>query len=266
MEEKTAFLFYREWCGLLLDLDDSLRHRTLDAVLRYALNGEEPTDRDVRGVFGFIKLQIDRDTAKWLKNKKIFSEAGKKAMERRWGKADDKQDITPNKQAITKDKEVISKDKQVITTLPEVITTDNIYVDVDVDVNVDDNVDVDANVDVDDVKENVKENKRVRAAFSKPTLTQVTDEMDFEARKNGVTLDPQSEAQAFMDYYSSNGWHVGRNPMRDWQAAVRGWIRRKTNTKPKNYANTSTTPADNIADAQREQLMRMAATLRAANV
>lgn len=263
MEEKTAFLFYREWCGLLLDLDDSLRHRTLDAVLRYALNGEEPTDRDVRGVFGFIKLQIDRDTAKWLKNKRIFSEAGKKAMERRWGKADDKQDITPNKQAITKDKEVISKDKQVITTLPEVITTDNIYVDVDV--NVDDNVDVDANVDVDDVKENVKENKRVRAAFSKPTLTQVTDEMDFEARKNGVTLDPQSEAQAFLDYYESNGWHVGRNHMKNWQAAVRGWIRRsQTSNKPNNYATSSNTAADNIKDAQLYQLSQMAATLRAA--
>lgn len=29
--------------------------------------------------------------------------------------------------------------------------------------------------------------------------------------------------QQWFDYYSSNGWRVGRNPMRDWKAAVRTW-------------------------------------------
>ena len=28
-----------------------------------------------------------------------------------------------------------------------------------------------------------------------------------------------------MDYYESNGWKVGRNPMRDWKATVRRWCR-----------------------------------------
>ena len=32
-------------------------------------------------------------------------------------------------------------------------------------------------------------------------------------------------AQKFVDYYSSNGWKVGRNPMKDWKAAVRTWER-----------------------------------------
>ena len=31
------------------------------------------------------------------------------------------------------------------------------------------------------------------------------------------------DAQRFMDYYESNGWRVGRNPMKDWRAAVRTW-------------------------------------------
>ena len=30
-------------------------------------------------------------------------------------------------------------------------------------------------------------------------------------------------AQKFVDYYSSNGWKVGRNQMKDWKAAVRTW-------------------------------------------
>jgi uncharacterized protein YdaU (DUF1376 family) len=34
---------------------------------------------------------------------------------------------------------------------------------------------------------------------------------------------PMSEAQRFMDYYTANGWKVGRNPMKDWRAAARNW-------------------------------------------
>jgi hypothetical protein len=44
----------------------------------------------------------------------------------------------------------------------------------------------------------------------------------------GMTLEPALppiEAQRFWDYYESNGWKVGRNPMKDWKAAVRNWQR-----------------------------------------
>jgi len=37
------------------------------------------------------------------------------------------------------------------------------------------------------------------------------------------------QAQEFMDYYDSNGWKVGRNPMKDWKATARRWVR---NAKP----------------------------------
>lgn len=44
-------------------------------------------------------------------------------------------------------------------------------------------------------------------------------------RKNHVN------AQKFIDYYSSNGWKVGRNPMKDWKAAVRTWERSEITEK-----------------------------------
>ena len=34
-------------------------------------------------------------------------------------------------------------------------------------------------------------------------------------------------AQEFWDYYESNGWKVGKNPMRNWKAAARQWVRRQ---------------------------------------
>lgn len=37
-----------------------------------------------------------------------------------------------------------------------------------------------------------------------------------------------SEAAAFHDHFQSNGWRVGgKTPMVDWQAAFRGWMRRR---------------------------------------
>ena len=60
-----------------------------------------------------------------------------------------------------------------------------------------------------------------RKRFSPPTLDEVKAYCD--ERKNRV--DPQR----FIDYYESNGWKVGKNPMKDWKAAVRTWER---NSKP----------------------------------
>jgi len=38
----------------------------------------------------------------------------------------------------------------------------------------------------------------------------------------------EEEAQKFIDYYTSNGWKVGKNPMQDWKATSRNWIKRSS--------------------------------------
>src|SRR5690606_19384541 len=53
------------------------------------------------------------------------------------------------------------------------------------------------------------------ARFTPPTLEQV-QEYCTERRNN---VNPSK----FMAYYESNGWRVGKNPMKDWKAAVRTW-------------------------------------------
>jgi hypothetical protein len=37
-------------------------------------------------------------------------------------------------------------------------------------------------------------------------------------------VNAEQKAQRFVDYYESVGWKVGKNPMKDWKAAVRTWI------------------------------------------
>ena len=65
-----------------------------------------------------------------------------------------------------------------------------------------------------------------KPSFVKPSLDDVTAYC--QERGNGV--DPS----AFIDFYESNGWMVGKNRMRDWRATVRNWERK--HPKPTNTA------------------------------
>lgn len=56
-----------------------------------------------------------------------------------------------------------------------------------------------------------------RKRFVPPTLEEV--KAYCIERNNNV------DAQRFIDYYTSNGWLVGKNKMKDWKAAVRTWER-----------------------------------------
>ena len=49
--------------------------------------------------------------------------------------------------------------------------------------------------------------------FTTPTLEEV--KAYCSERKNGV------DAERFVNYYTANGWKVGKNPMKDWKAACR---------------------------------------------
>ena len=79
------------------------------------------------------------------------------------------------------------------------------------------------------IKDNIKDNNHIniredvtnvtsKRRFIPPTIDEVRDYCD--ERHNNV--DPDT----FIDFYQSKGWMVGKNPMKDWKAAVRGWEQR----------------------------------------
>ena len=59
--------------------------------------------------------------------------------------------------------------------------------------------------------------KKAAPAFHHPTVEEV----------KAYCLERQNKVDAvrFVDYYTANGWKVGKNPMKDWRAAVRTWER-----------------------------------------
>jgi uncharacterized protein YdaU (DUF1376 family) len=59
-----------------------------------------------------------------------------------------------------------------------------------------------------------------KKGFSKPTITELEDAFA------GKVTDAGHQAGLFLCHYESNGWRVGRNPMKSWQHAVTSWIAR----------------------------------------
>lgn len=56
------------------------------------------------------------------------------------------------------------------------------------------------------------------------------------------------EAKRFYDYYTANGWKVGKNSMKDWKAAARNWIRRAGEYAGTGRQPTKTESAQNTRD------------------
>lgn len=75
-------------------------------------------------------------------------------------------------------------------------------------------------------KKSSANNSTAAHKFVKPTLA----ELKAYIAENGYTF----PADAFMDYYESNGWKVGRNPMKSWQATCRTWQRHELPRKEQN--------------------------------
>lgn len=55
------------------------------------------------------------------------------------------------------------------------------------------------------------------------------------------------ESEKFHDFYSAKGWMVGKNKMKDWKAAVRNWMKGKSNEK--GSRNSSQSDKQSVLDA-----------------
>lgn len=85
-----------------------------------------------------------------------------------------------------------------------------------------------------------------RTRFSPPSVQEIED----YCREKGFLLD----AERFVDYYASIGWRVGKNPMKDWRAAVRTWVKKDTpKPEPENCGYVLAPAEDPWITAMRKQ-------------
>lgn len=64
-------------------------------------------------------------------------------------------------------------------------------------------------------------NKSTTKRFIAPSI----DEVRKYIEEKGYSIDPER----FVDYYTANGWMVGKSHMKDWKATVRNWERNNGN-------------------------------------
>ena len=75
--------------------------------------------------------------------------------------------------------------------------------------------------DITNVISKEKVDSRPRDVFKPPTV----EEVKAYCIERGNNVDPE----AFVDFYESKGWMVGKNKMKSWKAAVRTWERSRNN-------------------------------------
>lgn len=95
--------------------------------------------------------------------------------------------------------------------------------------------------------------KRRAKKFVKPSVEEVAEYADGYIKSRNLRLTGKTfRAASFVSWYDSNGWKVGRNPMKDWKGAVRTWIF-------KDYVDDSATAT--AADAKSLDAFDFAGTL-----
>lgn len=102
---------------------------------------------------------------------------------------------------------------------------------------------------------NNKENNREKSGrFTPPSQQAVTNYFFANKSPNAAT-----EAEKFVDFYTSKNWQVGINQMNDWSAAARKWIRttNESHKQSNQHGKPSVVARAHAAAAEREQARRI---------
>lgn len=187
---RDGVVFYRSFYEAIKKLPAEQFKSSALAILEYALDGKEPeTDGIERTVFCMAKPQIDANNRRYENGTKGGRPKTKENQE------SDFENQTEHEfnQPITKQNQTETK--------PEPKEKDKVK-------------------DKEKVKEKDKEKNNNIGRFTPPDVKAVAA----YCLERGNNVDPQ----AFVDFYESKGWFVGKNKMKDWKAAVRTWERNRT--------------------------------------
>lgn len=191
MSDKKSFVMYESWGTAIEKMSNEQAGELIKAIYAYQKDPDAaPKDPALAFVFELIKQQLDADSQRYKEACAARSEAEKKGGRPKANASDKKQMVSEE-----------SKKSKCFSEKAKKADNDNEY----------DN----------DLKENTLEGVKEKR-FAPPTLQEVKD----YCLKMGYT---HVDAERFIDYYTSNGWMVGKNRMKDWKAAVRNWDRREKN-------------------------------------
>lgn len=192
---KKSCVIYDSWADQIINLPPEMAGEYAKAILMYAIYGEEADIENpaIKAMLVPVKKKIDEDSEAYQETIRQRSEAGKKGMSKRWN-------ITNDNKVITNDNDVITNDNTVKQDVTNITVSDTVSV-------------------------SVSDKDKKKSTEKHPSVEDVRAYC--EERHNNV--DPET----FVDFYSSKGWKVGNQPMKDWKACVRTWEKRDGPVKTK---------------------------------
>ena len=223
--KKETFLFYADWLNVIRDLPSEVQLEVYQAIAEYAIYGNLIELKPLAKVaFGFVKQTIDRDTQKYISISEKRSEAGKKGGRRLKDNELEESNEKQKKQLLS---EKSKKSNCPLNDNDNVNDNDISFLEKKKqksDIAVSDLENENSESPIETIQTPKEQSGGGRKRFTIPTPEEV--QAYCEDRKNGIL------GQQFCDFYSSKGWRVGSQPMKDWKAAVRTWEMRRKDQSP----------------------------------
>ena len=206
MEGKKTFLMYSDVINYIDGLNDHQVAQLYKATLCYA-NGlpVEIDDAEVRGIWRVIKHNMDQTDAAYQEKCERNKENAKKRFNKKATES------TEEYEAVRDNTTASDRIRPQATAYDRNNDNDN---------------------DIDNIKEKVLSNESTKKKTAKRFVPPTIDEVRAYCLERHNTVN----ADAFIAFYESNGWKVGKNSMKDWKAAVRTWEQRESRAAPKQDA------------------------------
>ena len=198
---KNSFVIYTDCLEQLEVIPDAERGVLFLEVLKYARTGVVPTIENpfLKALFLGFKNQIDRDTAKYDEVCKKRAEAGRNGGNQRVANLKIQATQSNCNQNQANASNCLKVEANASNTQANQADSENGSVNVyDIDIN---------------------KSKGKTSRFTPPTLQEVENYI----KEKGYSVD----AEAFIAFYDSNGWLVGKNKMKSWKSAVTTWAKRE---------------------------------------
>lgn len=223
---KPGVMFYFDVRPCIKRLDINEKGRLFEAILDYAEFGNVP---DLDGALGvawdFIQPKLDRDADRYDKqleqkqyavfSREVRKNGGNQVSFDEWKSLSD---IERNR-LLSADTERYPTTTSNPSLQPQPQTTTTTSTD-----------------------NGINADKPPRSRFVPPSI----DEVKQYCFDHSYAVD----AERFVSYYESNGWMVGRNKMKSWQAAVRNW---STKEQDKPVPKNQESGLDRLARMYREE-------------
>lgn len=213
--ERESFVFYRSFYEGIKELPRDIQGEVLTAIMEYGLNGvtTENQKQITKAMFSLIKPQLDANNQRFENGKKggrpkancNQTETETKPKQNR-NKTKHEPNVNDNVNVNDNDISFLEKKKQKSDAAVSDLENEN------------------SESPLETLQTPKEQSGGGRKKFTIPTPEEVQAYCD--ERNNGIS------GQQFCDFYSSKGWKIGSQPMKDWKAAVRTWEMRRKDLSP----------------------------------